>query len=241
MKKNEGQLPWQYENTATISHLSKQTVTEIKRQFESVDRESGSQLLRPRKSLHDRPAFMQEKQLTSAEKGTIMHMVMQQIDLREPQNEASLEALKLHLLQNEYLRAEQLEAVNNQEILRFFESDLAKRMQNAHTLHREVPFSMVIPANEAYSDWQGKDEPVLIQGVIDCLFEDEQGLVLVDYKTDRITGRFANGYSDAKPVLENRYKVQIDLYSRAIETIMKTKLQEKYLYFFDDGGHLLKM
>ena len=170
-----------------------------------------------------------------------MHMVMQQINLREPQNEASLESLKLHLLQNEYLRAEQLEAVNNEEILHFFESDLAKRMQNAHTLLREVPFSMVIPAHEAYSDWQGEDEPVLIQGVIDCLFEDEQGLVLVDYKTDRITGRFANGYSEAKIVLEKRYKVQIDLYSRAIETIMKTKLQEKYLYFFDDGGHLLKM
>ena len=240
-EKMKQQLSWQYENAAAASHLSKQTVTEIKRQFESVDRESGSQLLRPRKSLHDRPAFMQEKQLTSAEKGTIMHMVMQQINLREPQNEASLESLKLHLLQNEYLRAEQLEAVNNEEILHFFESDLAKRMQNAHTLYREVPFSMVIPAHEAYSDWQGEDEPVLIQGVIDCLFEDEQGLVLVDYKTDRITGRFANGYSEAKPVLEKRYKVQIDLYSRAIETIMKTKLEEKYLYFFDDGGHLLKM
>lgn len=240
-EKMKQQLSWQYENAAAASHLSKQTVTEMKRQFESVDRESGSQLLRPRKSLHDRPAFMQEKQLTSAEKGTIMHMVMQQINLREPQNEASLEALKLHLLQNEYLRAEQLEAVNNEEILHFFESNLAKRMQNAHTLYREVPFSMVIPAHEAYSDWEGEDEPVLIQGVIDCLFEDEQGLVLVDYKTDRITGRFTNGYSEAKPVLEKRYKVQIDLYSRAIETIMKTKLQEKYLYFFDDGGHLLKM
>ena len=239
-EKMKAQLSWQYENASAASHLSKQTVTEIKRQFESVDRESGSQLLRPRKSLHDRPAFMQEKQLTSAEKGTIMHMVMQQINLREPQNEASLESLKLHLLQNEYLRAEQLEAVNNEEILHFFESDLAKRMQNAHTLYREVPFSMVIPAHEAYSDWQGEDEPVLIQGVIDCLFEDEQGLVLVDYKTDRITGRFPS-YSEAEPVLAKRYKVQIDLYSRAIESIMKTKLKEKYLYFFDDGGHLLKM
>ena len=213
---------------------------EIKRQFESVDRESGSQLIRPQKSLYDRPAFMQEKSLSSAEKGTIMHMVMQQINLCESQSEASLEALKLHLLQNEYLRAEQLEAVNNEEILHFFESDLAKRMQNAHTLQRELPFSMVIPASEAYSDWQGEDEPVLIQGVIDCLFEDEQGLVLVDYKTDRITGRFPS-YSEAEPVLAKRYKVQIELYSRAIETIMKTKLKEKYLYFFDDGGHLLKM
>ena len=240
-EKIKQQLNWQYENVAATSHLSKQTVTEVKRQFEVNDRETGSQLIRPSKSLHDRPAFMQEKALSSAVKGTIMHMVMQQINLREPVSEASLEALKLDLVQHEFLRVDQLEAINNEEILHFFESDLAKRMQKAHVLYRELPFSMVIPAHEAYSDWQGDEEPVLLQGVIDCLFEDEQGLVLVDYKSDRITGRFPNGFSEAKPILENRYKVQIDLYTRAVEAILKTKLQEKYLYFFDDGGHLLKM
>ena len=63
--------------------------------------------------------------------------------------------------------------------------------------------------------------PVLVQGIIDCLFEDEKGLVLVDYKTDGITDRFKGGFEEARPILEKRYKVQIDLYTKAIEQIYK--------------------
>ena len=51
----------------------------------------------------------------------------------------------------------------------------------------------------------------LVQGIIDCLFEDEEGLVLVDYKTDGITDRFKGGFEEAKPILENRYQVQMDI------------------------------
>ena len=60
---------------------------------------------------------------------------------------------------------------------------------------------MSLPASVVYPDWQEGEEEVLVQGVIDCLFEDEEGLVLVDYKTDAITGRFQNGFEGAKPIL----------------------------------------
>ena len=237
------QLNWQYEYQSATNHYSKQSVTEIKRQTEFFEREDGLQLtgVGGSKGIFDRPAFMQAKSLTSAEKGTIMHMVMQQIDLKQEVTEDTLEQLKLQLVQREFLRADQVDAVSNKEILQFFEKGLASRLRNAKTIYREVPFSMVIPAKEAYNDWNGEDEPVLIQGVIDCLFEDEEGFVLLDYKTDRIKGRFANGFSEAKPVLEQRYKVQIALYTKAIEQILKIELKEKYLYFFDDGGRLLEM
>ncbi len=237
------QLNWQYEYQSATNHYSKQSVTEIKRQTEFFEREDGLQLagVSGSKGIFDRPAFMQAKSLTSAEKGTIMHMIMQQIDLKQEVTEDTLEQLKLQLVQREFLRADQVEAVSNKEILQFFEKGLASRLRNAKTIYREVPFSMVIPAKEAYNDWNGDDEPVLIQGVIDCLFEDEEGFVLLDYKTDRIKGRFVNGFSEAKPVLEQRYKVQIALYTKAIEQILKIELKEKYLYFFDDGGRLLEM
>ena len=170
-----------------------------------------------------------------------MHLVMQQIDLTTEVTEAYLDQLKVHLVQNEFLRTDQLEAINDEGIIRFFETDVARRMRNASMIQRELPFSMGISAHEAYPNYDGPEETVLVQGVIDCLFKDEHGFVLLDYKTDSITGRFPNGYEEAKPVLEQRYKVQIDLYSRAIQDILKIKLDEKYLYFFDDGGHLLKM
>lgn len=235
------QLNWKYGFQEAVNHMSKQTVTELKRQVEVNERDNSLQLIKTTKSLYDRPSFMQTKSLTSAEKGTIIHLVMQQIDLRAPVNDETLERLKIDLVQREFLRLDQLEAINNEEILRFFDTDVAYRLRNALNIQREVPFSMSISAQQAYSDWNGGNEPVLVQGVIDCLFEDEHGFVLLDYKSDRITGRFPNGFEEAKSVLGDRYKVQIDLYSKAVESILKIKLKEKYLYFFDDGGHLLQM
>lgn len=235
------QLNWSYEHQSAVKHFSKQSVTELKRQKEVLEQENSNTLINARKSIHDRPAFMQEKKMTPAEKGTIMHLVMQQMNVNEKMTQESLEQLKFELVQKEFLTEEQTVGFNSEEIIRFSNSSIAERMRNAHTLYREIPFSMAIPASEAYSDWEGGEEKVLIQGVIDCLFADEQGFVLLDYKTDRITDRFKNGFAEAKPVLANRYKVQIELYTKAIENILKVKVKQKYLYFFDDGGHLLEM
>jgi ATP-dependent helicase/nuclease subunit A len=52
---------------------------------------------------------------------------------------------------------------------------------------------------------------VFVQGIIDCIFEDENGLVLVDYKSDRISDRYKGGFEQAKPILADRYKMQINL------------------------------
>lgn len=83
------------------------------------------------------------------------------------------------------------------------------------------------------------NDVVLLQGVIDCLFRDEQGLVLLDYKTDTIDGPFAD-FAAAEPVLRRRYTTQLQLYARAVEAVWKTPVQEKVLYFFD-GGHVLRI
>ena len=63
------------------------------------------------------------------------------------------------------------------------------------------------------------------------MFEDENGLILVDYKTDGITDRFKGGFEEAKPILEKRYKVQIDLYTKAIEQIYKRPVVERLFIF----------
>ena len=80
----------------------------------------------------------------------------------------------------------------------------------------------------------------MLQGIIDCVFEDEEGIVLLDYKTDAISARFKGGFKEARQVLEDRYRIQIDLYTRALEQIVKRKVTERYLFFFD-GAHLLKL
>ncbi|MFE8700304.1 helicase-exonuclease AddAB subunit AddA [Cytobacillus sp. FJAT-54145] len=234
------QLSWQYPYTHASSHRSKQSVSEIKRQREIAAEDSDTMILRKfKKPLLNRPRFMQEKALTPAERGTAMHMVMQHVDYSEPITVLAVEQLLEDMLKRELLTEEQREVIDASQIVSFFDSELGQRMLRADNLKREIPFSVSFPASEAYDNWKGTDEPILIQGVIDCFFEDEEGAVLLDYKTDGIHDRFKGGFDEAKPVLEDRYRVQIELYTKALQTILKRKVDEKYLFFFD-GAHIIK-
>lgn len=234
-------LSWKYVFTDATNHRSKQSVSEIKRQREISDEESGVDLLsRFKKPLLNRPRFMQEKALTPAERGTAMHMVMQHVDFSKAITKDTVLALINEMVMKELLTEEQHDMIDVGQIVQFFESDLGKRMLQAKTINREIPFSLSLPTSEAYSDWKGEQESVLIQGIIDCVFEDDQGLVLLDYKTDGIHDRYKDGFEEAKPTLESRYRVQIDLYTKALEQILKKEITERYLFFFD-GGHTLKL
>jgi ATP-dependent helicase/nuclease subunit A len=238
------QLLWKYEHGEASVHRSKQSVSEIKRQQELFNHGSGTELQRSfAKPLFKRPGFMQEKALTPAERGTAMHMVMQHVDLTRAVTEISVHSLLEQMVEKELLSVEQRDVIDAELIAAFFETELGSRMLAAKKVKREVPFSLAIPASRVYADWKGTgsaDEPVLVQGIIDCLFEDERGLVLLDYKTDAITARFKGGFEEGKSVLEERYKVQIHLYAEAVEKILKRPVDEKYLFFFD-GGHILKI
>ncbi|MFJ7976046.1 helicase-exonuclease AddAB subunit AddA [Peribacillus sp. NPDC096379] len=235
------QLAWVYPERDASVNRSKQSVSELKRQLEFRDEQSSTELLRKyERPISNRPAFMQEKSLTPAEKGTITHLVMQHISVNEPITIESVRQLLNELIIRELLTEEQKSAVNIEVIVSFFDSEIGQRMQRASVIRREVPFTLAVPASEAYSHWHGEEETVLVQGVIDCIFEDEAGLVLLDYKTDGITGRFHNGFEGAKEILADRYRIQLQWYTRAIEGILKKKVNDRYLFFFD-GGHLLEI
>ncbi|OCT17164.1 helicase-exonuclease AddAB subunit AddA [Paenibacillus pectinilyticus] len=250
-KELEDRLSWRYDFPDAPKHFAKTTVSEMKRlseinrivtEFEtpsltetSVKEESSPALSRPANTIWRRPRFMEEKKLTAAEKGTVVHAVMQNLSLLELPTEASIQATLEDMLNKQTMTQEQRDVVDIPVILKFFETSVGKRMIQAHTVQREVPFSYGLAADEVYmeADSTAAGETVLIQGVIDCLFEDELGLVLVDYKTDAVKGN-----SDAD--LQLRYEKQINLYARAVEHIWKRPVLGKFLYFFD-GAKLVEM
>ncbi|WP_282173780.1 helicase-exonuclease AddAB subunit AddA [Cytobacillus firmus] len=240
--KVEEQLSWKYSFKRAAQARSKQSVSEVKRQREIFSEEdSGTELIRKiSKPMLSRPRFMQEKSLSPAERGTAMHAVMQHIDFSRPSSLETISSKMDEMVRKELLTEEQRASIEPQLIVHFFETELGQRMVQAKSVRREIPFSLSFHARDIYSDWQGEDEPVLIQGIVDCVFEDEHGLVLLDYKTDGISGRYKGGFAEAKPVLENRYKVQIDMYTRALEQILKREVNERYLFFFD-GAHTIKL
>ncbi|MDR7076672.1 ATP-dependent helicase/nuclease subunit A [Neobacillus niacini] len=237
----KSRLTWEYSFENASTHRSKQSVSEMKRQREVSDEHSGTELLTSfKKSITKRPKFMQEKSLSPAERGTALHMVMQHVDFSRPVTIETVEAQVESMVNNELLTVEQSEVINTQLIVKFFESNLGKRMKKAKVINREIPFTLSLPASEVYPTWKDEDESVFVQGIIDCVFEDENGLVLIDFKSDGISDRYKGGFEQAKPILEERYRLQINLYTKALEQIWRRKVNERYLFFFD-GAHILKL
>jgi ATP-dependent helicase/nuclease subunit A len=235
------QLNWSYPYLNASKYRSKQSVSEMKRQRETGNEDSGNELLKKfQKPILKRPRFLQAKSFSPAEKGTILHLVMQHIDLNKPITPESVSSYLAELVNRELLTVEQIEVVDIQQIISFFEAGIGRRLLQAEKVQREIPFSFTLPSTEVYRDWEGQSEPIFIQGVIDCIFEDTEGTVLLDYKTDAITERFKGGFTEAEPILKGRYELQIDLYSRALEQILKKPITERYLYFFD-GSHVIKL
>ncbi|WP_046175394.1 helicase-exonuclease AddAB subunit AddA [Domibacillus indicus] len=234
----EKRMAWEYEFSDAVHLRSKQSVSDLKRSNEIYNEGAANEKARSyRRPIFRRPRFVQEKQLSPAEIGTAVHTVMQHIDLRRAPSEVAIERLLETLIQKELLTAEQADAVNAGEVAAFFETEPGRMLLSADQVQRELPFNMGMTAREA--GMGETDEVVLIQGVIDCLFEYKGRLYLLDYKTDRVTDRFAGGIDEAKAVLAKRYEVQIALYAKAVERIWKQPVERKFVFFLD-GSHVVE-
>lgn len=235
-------LEWKYGFQAAAVHRSKQSVSEMKHQHQLTEDGSDDAFIRKvRAPLFDRPRFMQEKSLTAAERGTAMHLVMQHVSLQQAVTAEDVRELVASMVTRELLTAEQADEIDFEGVSAFFDTDIGKRLQRAKHVYREMPFSLYVPASEAYATWSAsKEEAVLVQGVIDCLFEDEEGFVLIDFKTDNISDRFEGDFERAKPFLLDRYEMQVSLYAKAVEQTLNRPVAARYLYFFD-GSQVIKL
>ena len=222
-------LTWKYPYEALVPLPVKTTVTEIKRKFQSEEEESQPIILKERTL--PIPSFIEEKKsYTSAEKGTILHLVLQHLEFKEEMNFTAIESQLQDMVEEGLLTEEEKKVISIARLLRFNRSTLMKRMKQAGVIKKEVPFVMGVPATTFYPEVQSiyKEELILVQGMIDCYFEENDGVVLVDYKTDYVP----DGNVD---IIKDRYEMQIDLYAQAIEQITGKKVKEKILYLFSIG------
>ena len=132
--------------------------------------------------------------------------------------------VELARLQDErFLTPRQAEAVDLAHVLRLFVSPLGARILSARALRREFKFSILTDA--ADYDPAAAGEEVMLQGVVDCFWDEPEGLVILDFKTDRIHGDL-----DAKAA---RYAPQLAAYAAALSSIFERPVKEPLLYFFD--------
>ena len=130
------------------------------------------------------------------------------------------------LAQRRLLTAQQAAAVDCAMVARFLASPLAERICGADKVWREYRFSLL--TDSALYDPQAAGEELLLQGVVDCFFEEDGELVVVDFKTDRI------GRTQIEERAEH-YRPQLEAYSMALMRVMGKKVREKVLYFFSVG------
>ena len=131
---------------------------------------------------------------------------------------------------SDYLSPEEYGLLNQEKLKKFLDSPLGQLFAKAYkenTLYREQHFMQEVEYEKLFPKDGGDDvEKVILQGIIDAFIMEEEGIILVDYKTDRV--------KDGEE-LRNRYQKQIDLYSEALEQILGKKVKRRVLYSFSLG------
>lgn len=169
-----------------------------------------------------RPSFLQSGGLTGAERGTAYHTVLALIDAKA---DLSLDGISKQMQEMEakgFLSPEARECVEASDIKEFFESDIGSRLKNSTRVFKEEPFEILVSSREALKTEEERE--ILIQGVIDLMFEEDGKLILVDYKTDK-------GLSEKE--LMNHYSGQLMWYKEAAEKLMDMTVSEVFLYSID--------
>ena len=223
-------LEWKYPYSAYEKLPVKVTVTELKRYF---DTEAADEFrIQAAPGIRKRPRFLEETSgMTAAERGSLMHFVLQHMDFGGEVSEAGIKRQLEDMIRMELLTEVQARNVNIDGIVGFLNSDLGRRMTEAGRLYREMPFTMEVECSEVFGSKAGcghEGETVVLQGIIDCWFEEEGKLVLVDYKTDYVPeGELSR--------IKEKYRTQIEYYARALSQITGKEVSGKYIYLFWNG------
>ena len=175
-------------------------------------------------SILRRPEFArEEKGLTPAEKGTALHKFLQFADFTVLSDDPSSELQRLY--DTGYLSKRQMEAINLSDVEAFTGSEVFKMVKECKAVHREKKFLIRIDDLEL-SDTLGEEyrnTSGVVAGIIDMVLEFDDHLVLIDYKTDRI--------SDISE-LAVRYSSQLDLYRRTLARTETKPVSKTLIYSF---------
>ena len=212
-----------YPHPAACRIPTKVTATQLKGRELDEEIAQGT-VRRVRQVQVETPRFLiGERPLSAAQRGTAMHLLMQYLDLSGPEPEQQVQAL----LARHLLTPEQAASLELEQVRRFLASPLAERIRRAGEVYREYRFSLLLPASLYDPEAEPEDE-LMLQGVVDCAFRTEQGLVIVDFKTDRILPQEAAQRAEL-------YRPQLTAYSQALSRVLEAPVAERVLYFFAPG------
>lgn len=222
LEKMRKHLSFRYPYFSATNIPSKQTATQLKgRQKDQEAAENTLSARMPSKTFRI-PTFVQA-QTDGVFYGNAIHAAMQHLDFAHCETLEGVEGEIARLVQEGYLTAEQGKAVNCAHIWRFFQSDLGLNLIRANNVLREFKFSILEDASVYYSD--AGAEKILLQGVVDCILIEDDGIVVLDFKSDAVT-------LESVRETAQKYTMQVTAYARAIAKIFQKTIKRACLYFF---------
>ena len=175
-----------------------------------------------------KPAFLSDTKMSGAAYGTAIHTVLEHLVPKEDMDLAYIKSEIARLVSDDKLSEEEAALISSKKIIEFYRSDIGKRIIKSCEVFREQPFEVLVPVNHIYPELKNpSDEQIILQGIIDCWFKENDEIVLLDYKTDF--------FSDISEI-HQKYDRQLELYAYALNKITGKRVKSKYIYLFYDGS-----
>lgn len=215
-------LSYQYPHEAATKAPSKQTATGRKGRSRDEEAQENTKPERHYTPSFRKPTFREVRKDGRAY-GNAFHSAMQFIRFENCGNLESTETEIQRLVQEGYLSEEQGHMVDCEKIAAFFAGPIGSKLRNSASHIREFKFSILDDAVHYGENLEG--EQVLLQGVVDCAILEEDGIILLDYKTDHVNEENVDRAAD-------RHRQQLEIYAEALTKIYQKPVKEKYIYFF---------
>ena len=221
-------LDWKYDYEESSKIPTKTSVTRLKELENVVDIEELIEKTKNKEKIQTKltvkPKFMEGvHKLSPAQRGTLIHLCIQKLDEKKEYSRADIVEFINSLQDRNVISETEAKSIDIDMLYKYTKSSLWQELKKAKEIHKETPFYINIPAQTIY-DGAEENEMILVQGIIDLYYIDEkENLILIDYKTDYVP----NG--DVSK-LERKYKVQLDLYKKALEEALGKKVDKVMIW-----------
>ena len=220
LAKIEANLAFRYPHQAATAMASKQTATQLKGREKDEEAAQNSGVRRIVQRNWRKPSFRDASKL-GCDYGNAIHKVLQYIRYDACGDPDGVKREVLRLVEEHFVTSEQAQAVDCEKISRFFNSELGTKLRLGSNVLREFKFSILDDADR-YGDGL-ENEQVLLQGVVDCALIEDDGIIVIDFKTDFVT-------EETLGTVVDRYRGQIGAYAQALSRIYGLPIKEKVLY-----------
>lgn len=226
------ELDYVYHNAKAQQMPNTISISEIKRINSHInDTESDNMF---ENVVFDYPEFLSTKEieLNGAKRGTIYHSIFEYIDFYNTDTIEDIKNTVSAMVDKNIISLEESKVIDINKIYSFLKSDLFTRIKKSDEIYKETKFMMSMKGNEIYgAEFDDVDNDIIVRGIIDLYFVEDDHIILVDYKTDYIKNHNLS-------ILKDKYKIQMDLYKKALEQNTHMPVTECIIYSIYENQEL---